>query len=77
MADPTCAFVIKDEFLVEMERSLDELPETNERNKKKFVKRLKMHFVLALSEDFASPMVATLGKMIDLEDELALVGLVA
>ncbi|KAL7539008.1 hypothetical protein ACHAXR_008967, partial [Thalassiosira sp. AJA248-18] len=79
ISHPTCAFVIKDEFLVEMERSLvDELPEMNERTKKKFVKNLKMYFVMSLAqEDFVMPMVMTLGKMIGVEDELALIGLLS
>jgi len=75
--DHSVAFVIRDAFLVEMERSLEDVPEMNERNKKKFDRKLKMYFLLSLMEEFATPMVMTLGKMIGVEDDLALVGLVA
>ena len=73
--NPTaCAFVIKDEFLAEMERSLDdELPEMSKLKRRKFVDKLKMAFLLSLSEEFAGSLVSSLGKMIGVEN--ALVGL--
>merc|ERR1712194_715784 len=71
------AFVIRDAFSAELVRCLEDVLEMNERNKTKFVKRLKMQFLLTLDEDFCTPMVLTLGKMIGMEDALALVGLVA
>lgn len=77
MKDPACAHVVKDAFLVEMERSLDELPEMNARTKKKLVKNMTTFFVMNLcKERFATPMAITLGNMIGVEDDLALVGLV-
>jgi len=77
VSDPDVAFVIKDAFLIEMRRCLEDVPEMNERDKKKFVKKLKMYFLLYLSEEFCTPIVVTLGKMMGVDDELALVGLVA
>ena len=66
--DPTeCAFVIKDEFLLRMESSLDELPDMTKRARDKFVKWLKLYFLLSLREEFAEPLVATLAKMIGVE----------
>lgn len=75
--DSEVALVIKDAFLAELEHCVEEIPETKERNKEKFVKKLKMCFLLSLNEDFCTPMVVTLGDMIGIEHELALVGLVA
>jgi len=76
LVDPSVAFVIKDAFLAELERCLEHFPEMNERNKGKFVKKLKMYFLLSLVEDFCTPIVVSLGSMIGVEDELSLVGLV-
>ena len=75
--DKSVAFVIKDSFLVEIERALEDLPEMNERNKKKFVKKCKMYFLMSLTEEFAERMVANVGEMIGgCKDELSLAGLV-
>ncbi len=44
LTDASVAFVIKDAFLAELERGLEDFPEMNERNRKKLVKKLKMEF---------------------------------
>ena len=77
MKDPDVSFVIKDAFLAEMERSLEDVPEMSARAKKKFIKKCKLYFALSLAEEFATPMLLTVAKMIGVDDELALVGLVA
>ena len=74
LSDPLCAYLIKDEFLNELERGLDHAPEMNERSKKIHVKKLKLRFLESLIEDFAAPIVMGVGQMIDLADELAMVG---
>lgn len=74
--DPRCAILIKNEFENEFVRSLDELPEMTDRNKKALEKNLKMSFILSLNEDFAMPMTITLSKLFGLGEELAMVGCV-
>ena len=77
MKNPACALVIRDEFLGEMGRSLTELPEMNAQKKKKLVKNMTMYFVSNLcKERFATPMAIVLGKMIGVEDDLALWGVI-
>ena len=49
------ACVVKDAFLVELGRCLEDVPEMNERNKKKFVKKLQMYFLLSLAEELFTP----------------------
>jgi hypothetical protein len=74
--DPRCAILIKNEFENEFVRSLDELPEMTDRDKKALEKNLKMSFILSLNEDFAMPMTITLSKLFGLGEELAMVGCV-
>ena len=38
---PSVAFIIKDAFLVELERRLEDVPEMNEWNKKRFCQEVK------------------------------------
>ena len=70
LKDPSVAFVIKDSFLVEMERALDNVPEMNERRK------CKVYFIMSFVEDFAAPLKMSLAKMIGVDDDFALIGLV-
>ncbi|KAL7456237.1 hypothetical protein ACHAWC_007759 [Mediolabrus comicus] len=64
---PNCAFVVKDEFLSELTRCIDNLPEMTSRKKTTFVKKLKLHFLLSFVEEFAFPLQDSVGKMIGLE----------
>lgn len=73
--DPAVAFVIKDAFFAELERSMGDVPELGNQKKKDFVRKCKTYFVMSFTEQFAFPLVLTLGKMIEVEDDLALVGL--
>lgn len=76
LKDPSVAFVIKDALLTEMEKALDGVPEMNEQRKKKFVKKCKLYFVMSLTEEFVVPLKITLAKMIGINDEFKLVGLI-
>jgi hypothetical protein len=76
LKDPSVAFVIKDSFLVEMERALDNVPEMNERNKEMYVRKCKVYFIMSFVEDFAAPLKMSLAKMIGVDDDFALIGLV-
>ena len=73
--DSSVAFVIKDSFLVEVERSLDDCPDLKQRAKNKFIKKCKMYFLMSLKEEFADQMVVTVGEMIGCTANLKLVGL--
>jgi len=73
--DNSVAFVIKDSFLVEVERSLENCPEMNERNKRRFTKKCKMYFLMSMKEEFAEQMIVTVGGMLGCKDDLRLVGL--
>ena len=62
---PSVAFVIKDAFLVEVERSLEDVPEMNAaRKKKQFAKKCSMYFLMSMKEEFATRMVETVEGMI-------------
>ena len=67
---PNCAFVVKDVFLSELTRCIDNLPEMNSRKKTTFTKKLKLHFLMSLVEEFAFPLQDSVGKMIGLADVL-------
>ena len=69
---PNCAFVIKDEFLTELTRSIENLPEMSSRKQTSFTKNVKLHFVTALIEEFAFPLQDSVGKMIGIGDLLDL-----
>lgn len=71
--DASVAFVIKDSFLVEMERALEDVPEMNERNKNTFVRKCKMYFLMSFVEEFTAPLKMTLVKMIGIDDDFPLV----
>lgn len=71
--DASVAFVIKDSFLVEMERALEDVPEMNERNKNTFVRKCKMYFLMSFVEEFTAPLKMTLAKMIGIDDDFPLV----
>jgi len=73
--DSSVAFVIKDSFLVEVERSLDDCPDLKPRAKNKFLKKCKLYFLMSLKEEFAEQMVVTVGEMIGCAADLKLVGL--
>ena len=75
LKDPPVAFVIKDSFLVEMERALEDVPEMNERNKNTFVRKCKVYFLMSFAEDFIAPLKMNLAKMIGVYDDFPLVGL--
>jgi hypothetical protein len=75
MMQPSVAFVIKDAFLAELERSMGDSPELGKQNRKEFIRKCKTYFLMSFIEDFASPLVMTLGKMIESNEDLALVGL--
>lgn len=71
--DASVAFVIKDSFLVEMERALEDVPEMNERIKNTFVRKCKMYFLMSFVEEFTAPLKMTLAKMIGIDDDFPLV----
>ena len=73
LKDTSVAFVIKDSFLVEMERALEDVPEMNERNKNTFVRKCKMYFLMSFVEEFTAPLKMTLAKMIGIDDDFPLV----
>ncbi len=73
LKDTSVAFVIKDSFLVEMERALEDVPEMNERNKNTFVRKCKMYFFMSLVEEFTAPLKMTMAKMIGIDDDFPLV----
>jgi hypothetical protein len=62
--------VIKDEFLSELTRCIENLPEMNSRKKTTFMKRMKLHFLLSLGEEFAFPLQDSVCKMIGLDEVL-------
>ncbi len=64
------AIIVRDEFLSELARSIENLPEMSSRKKATFTKKLKLHFLLSLVEEFAFPLQDKVGKMIGLEDVL-------
>ena len=68
--DASVAFVIKDSFLVEMERALEDVPEMNENT---FVRKCKMYFLMSFVEEFTAPLKMTLAKMIGIDDDFPLV----
>ena len=66
MTDPNAAFVVKDEFMSELEQSLDHLPGMTVSSKKRFVKRLKLRFFSALNcEDSARPLASQFVEMVE------------
>lgn len=67
---PNCAFVIKDELVSTLTRCIENLPEMSSRKKATFAKKLKLHFLISLAEEFAYPLQDTVGRMIGLEDVL-------
>ena len=71
--DASVAFVIKDSFLVEMERALEDVPEMNERIKNRFVRKCKTYFLMSFVEEFTAPLKMTLAKMIGIDDDFPLV----
>lgn len=71
--DASVAFVIKDSFLVEMERALEDVPEMNERIKNTFVRKCKTYFLMSFVEEFTAPLKMTLAKMIGIDDDFPLV----
>ena len=73
LKDTSVAFVIKDSFLVEMERAREDVPEMNERNKNTFVRKCKMYFLMSFVEEFTAPLKMTLAKMIGIDDDFPLV----
>ena len=76
MMEPAVAFVIKDAFLAELERCMGDASEQlGKQKRKEFVRKCKTYFLMSFIEEFASPLVMTLGKMIEVEEDLALVGL--
>ncbi len=75
LKDTSVAFVIKDSFLVEMERALEDVPEMTERDKNAFVRKCKVYFLMSFVEDFTAPLKKTLAKMIGIDDDFPLVGL--
>merc|ERR1719221_491711 len=71
MACPNAAFVVKDAFLCEIERGLDDLPGMKVSERKRFSKRLKLRFFSALNGDeFARPLVSQFVEMLDSNREL-------
>jgi hypothetical protein len=75
MMEPAVAFVIRDAFMAELERSMaDASEQLGKQKRKEFVRKCKTYFLMSFIEEFASPLVMTLGKMLEVED-LALVGL--
>ena len=64
------ALIIRDEFLSELDRSIENLPEMSNKKKTTFTKKVKLHFLLSLVEEFAFPLQDSVGKMIGLEDVL-------
>jgi len=76
MTETAVAFVVKDAFLAELERSMGDAPELSKKNKEQFVRKCKTYFLMSLVEEFASSLVMSLAKMIEVENGLALVGLV-
>lgn len=64
------AIIVRDEFLSELARSIENLPEMSSRKKATFTKKVKLHFLLSLVEEFAFPLQDKVGKMIGLEDVL-------
>ncbi|KAK1744280.1 hypothetical protein QTG54_004813 [Skeletonema marinoi] len=64
------AIIVRDEFLSELTRSIENLPEMSSRKKTTFTKKVKLHFLLSLVEEFAFPLQDAVGKMIGLEDVL-------
>jgi hypothetical protein len=67
---PNCAFVIKDAFLSELTRYIEDLPEMSSRKKTTHIKKLKWYFILSFVEEFASSLQDSVGTMIGLEDLL-------
>ena len=77
MKDPACAHIVKDVLLVEMQGYIGEVPEMNAQRKKRLVKNMTTYFISNIcKERFATPMAITLGKMVGIEDDLALWGLI-
>ena len=75
LKDPSVAFVIKDAFLVEMERAFEGVPEMNQQSTNMFVRKCKIFFLMSLAEDFVVPLKITLAKMIGVDDDFRRVGL--
>lgn len=76
MTKTAVAFVVKDAFLAELERSMGDAPELSKKNKEQFVRKCKTYLLMSLVEEFASPLVMSLAKMIEVDNGLALAGLV-
>lgn len=75
LKDTSVAFVIKDAFLIEMERAFEGIPEMNQLSKNKFVRKCKVFFLMYLTEDFVIPLKINLAKMIGVDDEFRRIGL--
>lgn len=70
LKDPSVAFVIKDSFLVEVERSLEDLPQMNKQIRTMFIRKCKMYFFMSFVEGFSIPLKLTLAKMIGVDSFL-------
>ena len=70
LRDPSVAFVIKDSFLVEVERSLEDLPQMNKQIRTMFIRKCKMYFFMSFVEGFSIPLKLTLAKMIGVDSFL-------
>lgn len=74
--DQSCLLLIRDEFDMELHRSLDNAPDMDKTSHNKLVKILREAFIGALREDFAMPLLVGLAKLMGFAKELANLGLI-